>query len=110
MFGGAGLYRDGVMFGLVSDGDIYLKCDPTIAPMFERAGCRPFAYKKGAGSVTMSYWSLPEQALDDPDALKEWADVAFASAMRGEGKAAFEHNKAITARAVDASGPDVGQN
>lgn len=82
MFGGAGLYRDGVMFGLVSDGEIFLKCDAEIEARFRAAGCRPFAYKKDGKQVSMSYWSLPSEALDDGDALKLWADLAFQAALR----------------------------
>lgn len=36
MFGGAGLFADGVMFGLVSGGQIYLKADATTMTCFER--------------------------------------------------------------------------
>jgi DNA transformation protein and related proteins len=84
MFGGAGLYRDGIMFGLVSDGDIYLKADDSIADRFREAGSRPFVYRKGKKPVTMSYWSLPEAALDDSDLLKEWAQLSFEAAMRAK--------------------------
>ena len=83
MFGGAGLYRDGIMFGLVSNGDIYLKADEDTAPRFHDAGCRPFIYSRDGRSVSMTYWSLPEAALDDADVLKEWAALAYEVAMRG---------------------------
>jgi TfoX/Sxy family transcriptional regulator of competence genes len=42
MFGAAGLYADGVMFDLVSGGQIYLKADAATAAAFEREGCAPF--------------------------------------------------------------------
>jgi DNA transformation protein len=82
MFGGAGLYRDGVMFGLVSDGEIFLKCDADVESRFRAAGCRPFVYSRDGRSTTMSYWSLPSEALDDGDALKVWADLAYQAALR----------------------------
>ena len=87
MFGGAGLYRDGVMFGLVSDGEIYLKADEAIVDRFRDAGCRPFVYSKGEKPVSMSYWSMPEAALDDSDILKEWAELSFEAAVRGKRQA-----------------------
>jgi DNA transformation protein len=82
MFGGAGIYRDGAMFALVSDNEIYLKADAETAERFREAGCRPFAYSRSGGSATMSYWSVPDAALDDGEALKDWADLALAAAMR----------------------------
>ncbi len=87
MFGGFGLYRDGLIFGLLrSDGDIYLKSDDETVERFRSAGCQPFAYSKEGRRFTMSYWTLPTEALDDGDALKEWAELAFAAALRAPAK------------------------
>lgn len=85
MFGGAGLYRDGVMFGLVADDTIFLKADDTTATMFEREGCGPFVYAGKGKPVTMSYWRLPDRCHDDPDALVDFARAAFDVAVRARG-------------------------
>ena len=83
MFGGAGLYADGVMFGLVSDGQIYLKADAATAADFERERCAPFEYGTKTGKrAVMSYWRLPDRLYDDPDALALWARKALAAAQR----------------------------
>jgi DNA transformation protein len=83
MFAGAGIYRDGVFFALAtSDGGLYLKCDAETEPRFRDAGSHPFVYGRDKRKVTMSYWSLPEEALDDPEALKEWAERAYQAALR----------------------------
>ena len=42
MFGGAGIYADGMMFALVADGVIYLKADEQNVPAFERENLPPF--------------------------------------------------------------------
>ena len=49
MFGGAGLYADGVMFALISDDLIYLKASATTVAAFERENCPPFEYGTKAG-------------------------------------------------------------
>ena len=41
---GAGIFADGLMFGLVVDGAIHLKVDETNIADFEREGSRPFTY------------------------------------------------------------------
>ncbi len=83
MFGGAGLYADGVMFGLVSGGQIYLKADAATAAAFEREGCAPFEYGTKTGKrAVMSYWRLPDRLYDDPDDLAQWARTALAAAQR----------------------------
>jgi len=60
----------------------FLKCDAIIEERFRAAGSRPFAYAKKGDTVTMSYWRLPEDALDDEEALKEWAGLAWQAALR----------------------------
>ncbi|HET8918540.1 MAG TPA: TfoX/Sxy family protein [Xanthobacteraceae bacterium] len=87
MFSGAGLYCDGVMFGLVVRGAIYLKADDTSIADFEREGCGPFTYTRGKKSGRPSehalpYWRLPDRLYDDPDELALWAERALALAQR----------------------------
>jgi DNA transformation protein and related proteins len=83
MFSGAGVYREGVFFALAtSDGRLYLKSDAEIEPRFRAAGSHPFIYGRDKRKITMSYWSLPSEALDDSDALKEWAELSFQAALR----------------------------
>ncbi len=86
MFGGAGLWCDGLMFGLVFDGAIFLKVDETSIPDFEREGSRPFVYTRAkspgrVGRASLSYWRLPEWLYDDPEELAVWAARALAIAQ-----------------------------
>ena len=84
MFGGAGLFADGVMFGLVSGGQIYLKADATTVICFKREQCEPFEYATKNGKRTLtSYWRLPARLYDDADELAQWATQALAAARRG---------------------------
>ena len=83
MFGGAGIYADGRMFALVSEGVIYLKADAHNAPAFEREHLEPFTYATRAGRRgVMSYRRMPDRLYDDPDELAIWARAALAAAGR----------------------------
>lgn len=82
MFGGAGLFRDGLMFGLIADETLYLKADRACRATFAAAGAEPFAYRRAGRSVALSYLSVPAEVLDDADALSAWAEAAFAAALR----------------------------
>jgi DNA transformation protein and related proteins len=87
MFSGAGIFADGLMFGLIIRDVIYLKADDTNRTDFEREGCRPFTYTRGRKSGRPSehalpYWRLPERLYDDPDELAAWAKRAHAAAER----------------------------
>lgn len=78
MFGGAGVYADGVMFGLVEDDALYLKADETTRRAFEDEGQGPFVYAGATGPVTvMSLWRTPERLYDDPDEMVAWARRAL---------------------------------
>ncbi len=87
MFGGAGLFVDGLMIGLVDDGTIYLKADEQTVPVFKRENLKPSSYKTKTGTHTLvSYWRMPERLYDDPDELARWAAQALEVARRGAQK------------------------
>jgi DNA transformation protein len=87
MFSGAGLYCDGVMFGLVVRDMIYLKADEASVVDFKGEGSSPFTYARGKRSGRPSehalpYWRLPDRLYDDPDELAVWAERALVIARR----------------------------
>ena len=84
MFRSAGIFHQGLMIGLVSDGTIFLKVDEGSIPDFKREGSRPFTYTRSqrAGRVALPYWRLPERLYDDPGELAVWATRALAVAER----------------------------
>ena len=87
MFGGAGIFREGLMFGLLFDGAIFLRVDQDSIPDFEREGSQPFVYTRAkspgkVGRASLSYWRLPERLYDDPEELVVWATRALAIVQR----------------------------
>lgn len=86
LFGGAGIYADGVMFGLVAGSHLYLRTDARTSAAFAAEGSEPFVARSAHRSTTMPYWRVPERLLDDPDDLADWArtalDVARAAVRR----------------------------
>jgi len=83
MFRSAGIFHQGLMIGLVSDGTIFLKVDDASIPDFEREGSRAFTYTRGTrGRVALPYWRLPERLYDDPEELAAWAVRALTIAER----------------------------
>ena len=82
MFGGAGLYRDGRMFGLIADDVAYLKVDDSNRKEFVEAGSSPFKPYPDK-PTTMSYFEVPPDILDDPEELVEWAERSLAIQKAG---------------------------
>lgn len=89
MFGGHGVYLDGVMIGVIMEDALYLKVDAETQLHFEAVGSQPYVYLGQREPITMSYWSAPEEALESARAMRPWAELARAAAMRharGKGK------------------------
>ena len=82
MFGGWGVYADGDMLAAVLGGELLLKVDAETRQAFEAAGCRPHLYRMRGRELPMSYWSVPEAALDSAEAMRPWAAMALAAARR----------------------------
>lgn len=86
MFGGGGVYRDGVMFALIADDTLYLKADAETEQDFAREGSRPFQYQGRNRPISLSYWQLPERLYEDAEELAEWARRAHSAALRAQRK------------------------
>ena len=86
MFGGLGVFKETLMFALVSDDVLYLKADEATAPRFEGEGYGRWTYPGHKRAVAMPYWQLPERLLDEPDEFVEWARAAFEVARRNRTK------------------------
>ncbi len=93
MFGGAGVFADGLMIALISNSDIFLKADSETSAAFEREGMKPFTYGAKRSRVTMSYWRMPDRLLDDQDELAEWAKTALGAARRSAAKKSVVRRK-----------------
>jgi DNA transformation protein len=108
MFGGKGVYRNGLIIAVELRGEMRLKGDALAAPQYEAAGAQRWVYEGKNGKVVpMPYWSVPVDAFDDPDAMAGWARLAYDAALRSaEAAPAAPRRKRRTApAAVSRKGP-----
>lgn len=91
MFGGAGVFRQGLMFALVpGEGGLAFKADGQNAPHYAAEGCREWVYSGKSGAdgkpkpMRMGYWHAPERLYDDDEAFRDWALAAFEAARRAD--------------------------
>ncbi len=82
MFGGHGVFLDGLMFGLIADRELYLKVDKGSENDFISEGLEAFTYSKQGKPFKMSYYQAPEAALEDADEMNIWANKAYEAALR----------------------------
>lgn len=85
MFGGWGLYKDGVIFAIIVDGELFVKADAAGRRVFEAEGSRPFTYttRTRRKPVAMPYWLVPEAVLESRDRFEEWVRHAMRVAASG---------------------------
>jgi DNA transformation protein len=80
MFGAVGLYRDGVFFAIISGDTLYFKVDDATRRNYEKRGMSQFRPYRDRPLVSMNYYEVPADVLEDPDECVEWALRAVASA------------------------------
>lgn len=103
MFGGYCLFCDGITFALVADGTLYLKADDENRQAFIAAGLEPFRPFPDK-PTTMSYYPLPESALDEGDDMLFWARPAFDAGLRAAAKKKKKAGGARSRKSLTAAG------
>jgi DNA transformation protein len=82
MFGGHGFYVDDLFLAIIAFDRLYLKADAQSRPRFEATGCEPFVYDGQGKSVTLGYFTAPEDAMESPALMQPWARLALEAALR----------------------------
>jgi DNA transformation protein len=83
MFGGVGFFREGLMFAMMSStGEFRLKVDDSNRADYETAGMEPLYHKKDRTKRPMDYWQVPVHVLENKELLANWANAAYAIAVR----------------------------
>jgi DNA transformation protein and related proteins len=78
MFGGIGLYAEGVFFGLIDDDTLYFKVDDSNRAEYQDRGCKPFRpIKNDPAAYSMSYFEVPPDILEESEGLVRWAAKAY---------------------------------
>ena len=107
MFGGFGIYREGLMFALISNEQLYLKADDQSEAEFTREGLPPFTYESKGKTARLRYHEAPPDVFDDPQRMAWWARLAYDCAVRQRPAArkAARLREAPAAKAGKGAGP-----
>lgn len=82
MFGGFGIFLDGIMFGLIADGQLYLKVDQDSRAAFDELDLPTFTFHKAGKPMQMSYRLAPDEMFESMDAAMRWGQIAYGAALR----------------------------
>ncbi len=93
MFGGHGVYVDGLFMAIIVDDELYLKTDDVTRAAFEAEDCAPFTYTKDGKDMTMNYRRAPGAAMDAPHLMLPWVRRALEAAVRARAMKSTPKNK-----------------
>ncbi len=82
MFGGHGLYCDGLFLAIIIGDKLYLKADTQTQPVYEERGLARFTYSARGKTVQLMYYEAPADVFDEPAAMQHWGRLALQAALR----------------------------
>jgi len=83
MFGGYGVFKNGLMFGLVASGRLYLRTDDETKGSYIERGLEPFVFGERNGvEIVSRYYEPPEAAFINPQKMKPWAAMSWEATQR----------------------------
>jgi len=84
MFGGYGIYKDGIIAGVIIKDELYFKADPESCLDYANAGSKPFSYDSSGKTVKMSYWQVPLEVMEDSELLGKWLERAWQISLKNK--------------------------
>ena len=93
LFGGFGVFLEGLMFGLIAGNELYLKVDVQNRQDYKDLGLQAFSFRKNGKQFKMSYYQPPQEAMEDAELLSVWASNAYGAAMRAAAKKGGKRKK-----------------
>lgn len=81
MFGGYGIYKNQLMFALISDNELYFKADQKTADFFKSQNLEAFTYIAKGKKIYLSYYKIPSEVIEEGKLLGEYFNLAYNSAL-----------------------------
>lgn len=88
MFGGFGIYWQGVMFALIAGERLYFKVDDASQGQFDARGLVPFTYEARGKVASLRYHEAPLEAYDEAAHMATWARLGYECAVRQQARKA----------------------
>lgn len=98
MFGGVGLYCDEFFFGLIAEDTLYLRVDDSNRGDYTARSAAQFRPYADRPQLSMSYYEVPPEVLEDVRQLAEWARRSVAVAQRAPARASVRRRSSVRRR------------
>jgi len=84
MFGGVGLYRGELFFGLIDDDTLFFKSDSTNSAEYIARKMPRFMPFPARPEAVMAYYQVPADIVEDAESLVAWARKSVAVALTSQ--------------------------
>ena len=84
MFGGYGIYMNGIIVAIIANDELYFKVDSTNQQQYEELDSTPFSYKTKGKKAVMSYWKVPIEILEEEKQLEKWIEQSFEISLKNK--------------------------
>ncbi|WP_052162083.1 TfoX/Sxy family DNA transformation protein [Aquabacterium sp. NJ1] len=100
MFGGFGMFHQGLMLAIIIEDKLYFKVDDVSEPRFVQRGLPRFQYEsKGGRTASLRYCEAPPEVYDEREHMAEWTRLAYECAVRQQKKPARASKSRLGAKA-----------
>lgn len=84
MFGAHGLYCGDSFFAILDEGRLFFKTDVQSQADYAARGMGPFTYESKGRVLSMTYYEVPPDVLENARELVAWAERALAVAAKNK--------------------------
>jgi DNA transformation protein len=81
MFGGAGIYCGELFFALIFEDQLYFKVGDANRAEYEERGMQRFKPYADRPELSMTYYTVPVDVLEDSEQLREWGKRSVGAAL-----------------------------
>ena len=95
MFGGVGLYRGGLFFGLIDDDTLFFKTDESNYAQYQARRMPRFMPPPNRPLGPTGYHQVPAEIMEDDELLVAWARQSVAVALASQSKKSKGKGKTV---------------
>lgn len=82
MFGGYGIYKNGIIVAFIADDELYFKVDESNKSQYKKFDSEPFIYEAKGKKTAMSYWKVPMEILEDEEQIGVWLNQSYEISLK----------------------------
>ena len=82
MFGGHGIYKNGVIVAFIAYDELYFKVDESNKSQYKDFDSEPFIFEAKGKKTAMSYWKVPMEILEDENQIGVWLDQSYEISLK----------------------------